>query len=369
MTQLILHIGSHKTGTTSIQKALCTHRGALAACGWSLFTVAPSGEDRPFGNANPWIVCDKDDMTQSYIHPDLSYALSRQRSNTLISSEFFSWISNPQMIQDFCQAIKDHFTDIKLIVYLRRQDLQAISHHQQGSKGTNVPASWFYGHSPRALPDHNDQLKCYLDYYQRMAIWADCLGDGAIHIRCYERDRFPEQDVVKDFFTFLQSSNIQIDASSETENVSRGFIQTKLGHLMNQVELSEQQRNVIGGQLEDCGKLMPSREEAKVFYHAYEESNQKLQQRFQCGSTASFFNDDFSMYTDLAEDLWDESKANDVIRKLLSAIKNMPLAEDDDIGLLLKQAGALAQDNPQAAFQLKKLALKLRPDLFVSKRL
>ncbi|CAA0123016.1 Uncharacterised protein [BD1-7 clade bacterium] len=369
MTQLILHIGSHKTGTTSIQKALFSHRATLAACGWHLFTSGPSGEDRPYGNANPWIICDEDDMTQSYIHPDLSHALCRHQGNMLISSEFFSWISSPQIIQDFCQTIRGHFTGIKLIVYLRRQDLQAISHHQQGSKGNNVPASWFYGHSPRALPDHSDQLNYYLDYYQRMSIWADCLGDASVHIRCYERDRFLEQDVVKDFFTFLQLSNIQIDVSSETENISRGFIQTKLGHLMNQVELSEQQRNMINGQLEDRGKLMPSREEAKVFYQAYEESNQKLQQRFQCGSAASFFNDDFSMYTDSAEDLWDESKANDAIHKLLSVIKNMPLAEDDDIGLLLKQADALAKDNPQAAFQLKKLALTLRPDRFVSKRL
>ena len=112
MKNLILHIGSHKTGTTSIQRALLEAEEPLKNCNYELFkTQNIKGNRSKSGNAWGWIDLGK---KKEYLDPLRNglggkvpnpkvlteYLFNSRQDNIIMSSEGFSWIFDDNEILD-----------------------------------------------------------------------------------------------------------------------------------------------------------------------------------------------------------------------------------------------------------------------------
>ncbi len=318
--KLFLHIGNHKTGTTSIQESLHRNRQYLAEQGYSASNRPPDGKLYDQTNANNWlsyneadhpedlscIIEDKDNFTRS---------LSSTNLNKIVSSENFSWITSLDELQQFKNSLDYYFDDISVIVYIRRQDQQAISFKQQIAKSQGLPSRLqFFGSDPVALPEYQKHHRRYLDYNIKIGYWADVFGDENIKIRVFDRKHLIEGDAVKDFCHVVGA---KLNYVVET-NLSRPFAAVKIGHLLNELSISNPKiRSDLTKALEFGEKMLPSREQAETYYSHFRDSNIALNTRFKITKLPSIFDEDFSSYPEHRTDLWDEDKANEAIKRIL----------------------------------------------------
>lgn len=357
---LYIHIGSHKTGTTALQHSLFKQRQQLIDNGITFFCQQPDKMPDK-GNSNAWISIEQAPSFNASIKAKLTDELKKLSGTVLVSSEFFSWVFTQESVAKFYHALSTHFTCIKVIVYLRRQDQQAISHHQEGSKSNTAPAHWFYGHSPTALPAQGKHLQHYLNYYGRLSMWADVFGDNNMIIKLYEKEHLKEADITCDFLHLLGLKN---HLSSDKANISNGFETTKVGHLMNQAELPLPHRKKIFATLNNSGKLLPSKQQAQSFYQLFKDSNAKLNQRFQINNNQYLFNDDFNNYPEHTSDQWSEQSASQAIINILNGVKNIPMIDNNEVSTILEAAALLQRTNPEKSLELFNIALKLKSDAF-----
>jgi len=348
--KLVLHIGCHKTGTTSIQAALFHNRKALEKQGYSLFYKSAKGIASQDGHPAFWTIPFDDPARGVFIRADLAKALSCLPGNVIMSQENFSWVVEKIELEKFRKNLSMHFNDIKIIAYIRRQDMQMVSHHQQASKNPNLIAAHLFGSRPRALPDDSDGVRLYLNYHERLSKWANVFGDENITLRIFDKNTLKDGDSVADF---SYVSGIKFPIIPERKNESNGFEVTKINHLMNQLSISMPLRNWINSYLDNSGKLMPSRTDAFQFYQQFKEGNKALNTRFNISSEPCIFSEDFSMYSEEAEDTWSEDSANTALLHLLNAFKAPRFVKHDDLLLAEKVALALKETNPSASEKIK----------------
>ena len=310
MKKLFLHIGSHKTATTAIQTALFARRDELKQHGLSVFVTPRSRTDKETSCANSWIDCPSADIRKgvgAYIRDlvGLKERLASLPGDVVLSAENFSWLFSKDEIDRLAEHVREIFEEVQIIVYLRRQDRQAISHHQEGAKLLAQAARAYYSGGGRALPSGRDHYDEYLDYHARLRLWGDAFGFDRVTVRLFEPARLKDGDPVVDFFECL---GVPVECKMERVNESYGFQRTKLGHLLGQYPRGS--LTTMLRELPDAGhKLLPSREDALAFYDRYRASNRELNDLFKLTSTESLFEDDFSFYPECAEDQWDEESS------------------------------------------------------------
>ena len=359
--KLIIHIGSHKTGTTSIQQSLFLNRNALERHGFTLFNRGPDGVDRPSGNALTWIKfrLSKQFRVQGKIHNGLVPALAAAGENVIVSAETFSWVFNPAYIKAFEAQLRKHFDEIIIVSYLRRQDLQAVSQYQQSSKPGAIVASRFYGAGCTALPLYQPHFNAYLDYHQRLGYWGDTFGDNNLLLRIFQGDQLKHSDVVEDFYDTI---GITREIDSGERNLSSGFERTKVGHLMSNTEYPVHLWKRVESHLDSSGKMLPARDEAEAFYQHFRASNENLRLRFFPDREQAVFSEDFAKYPQIATDRWTEDSANRAIGNLLNALEDITSIEVGDLNVLSDCALALEDHKPELAMELKNVRDRLTGD-------
>jgi hypothetical protein len=190
-------------------------------------------------------------------------------------------------------------------------------------------------------------------------MWGDVFGDQHIIIKVYDRNLLREGDVVADFFHVL---GIDSYRKARDRNVSVGFRDAKLGHLINGAELKGKQALVhaleAGGR--DQEKMLPARAEARAYYERFLESNRRLNARFGVSAAESLFEEDFSDYPEEPKDVWTEESANSALVQLLHAFE--ATRPERMIEELREIAIAVGDSRPDLAIRLLQLALKIRPE-------
>ena len=144
MKKALIHIGTEKTGTTSIQDFLHINRQALIQHGVAYLKSPGLTNHRKLP-----IFCMRDDRVDDYVielgivnkearmrwkrefkkelHDELD-CLSSKISSVIISSEHFhSRLCYESEVRALKEMLQKHFSEIRIIVYLRRQDKLAVS--------------------------------------------------------------------------------------------------------------------------------------------------------------------------------------------------------------------------------------------------
>lgn len=362
---LYLHIGCHKTGTTSIQHTLAENTEALAARGLTYFyRNRRTGENRA-PRLHSWLrPVDEESLVprgMGVAEPErLAQELAGCGGDVVVSSENFSFLFEEERIAELYAPLAAVFDDIRVICYLRRQDRHVVSHHQEGAKPFRKPEYDLFGYSPRAIPPWDPAHDLYLDYHRRLSRWAGVFGKESLALSVFDRALLRDGDVVSDFLHILGVTDFDRIAD---HNVSLGLPATKLGHLVKQPGTRRQQ--LLWGSVEqreqDALPMRPSRATARAYYERYAESNRRLEAEFRVTGTGALFDDDFSEYPDLPEDLWTEETANQAVRRLVEAFDALGLSElsADD---LRDAALAIGPTKPEVAVKLLRIAVTLRPD-------
>ncbi len=365
---LYLHIGSHKTGTTSIQNFLRDNTDLLFSRGFGYPVSA--------NNLNLGGVIGK--ATEGDGEVSMSGAMGRrknvlvdtitqQKTDTVIgSSEGFSYLHDADDLKEFAVMLSRHFATIKIITYLRRQDQLAVSHHQEGANPQNKPAAKLHGYSPTALPNTSDLQFRYMDYATRIGMWGDAFGDDNMNVRVYDRKVLKSGDSVADFLAIIGLGDLDPTILIE-KNVSMGFIQSKVGHILNEIIENQHAKSAVMSRLPRDGKLLPRRDDARRFVEPYLEGNRRLNQRFRINDVPDLFSDDFSAYPEEGNELWTEATANATIRACAEVIESLSAGNTSfSTAELTAAAKALATSNPEASKRFMTAALAIRPN---SKRL
>lgn len=290
MRRLILHIGSHKTGTSSLQMALIKAAKAGMLPGWRY----PSGQNR-----NPPVSFEGDRKA-------FSLSLRRKRldkmtqgdDDVILSSEGFFWLYRQPQIERLATMMRERFDDIRVVAYLRRQDTLALSHRKQVVLGR--PAMHFYGIDVAAMPTYRPYFARYFDYAAKLAMWEAAFGAGALTVRRFQKADLHQGDTVADFF-----HHMGLGTPPAVEDRNTAWTQ---GQIMAGLWLRDQ-----GGPLPDKLEpllaktangttLLPARAEAEAFLAHFEASNRHLAERYDPAGPAGYFDTDMSKYPETGND-------------------------------------------------------------------
>ena len=349
--KLIIHIGSHKTGSTSIQKAMFINKNRLLEKN-NFFCNNLYPDGRSAGS------CDRFEYHNKNNIKKLFFFLNQKKSNVIISTEGL-WYCNKDVALLYDELAKEKFDDIKIIAYIRRQEMFYISAKQSSVKFKSL--NRLVGHHFRSLPGSKNiptlALEGYLNYDKVVSIWGDIFGDENIIIRPFDKKQLYKNDVVSDFF---HSLGFELDIPSVSVNESYSWEKTKVGHLLNKMDLhiSSPTGKVIFNNLDNSGKMLPSKAQAKEFYEKYKESNLLLNERFKISKNPYIFDDDFSMYPDVANDTWDEEKANQAILNILKGVKEYSQIQEKKINNLTKQNESYKNKLEKVKKKLKEIESK-----------
>ncbi|UAL29324.1 hypothetical protein K8W59_16365 [Nocardioides rotundus] len=200
---LVVHLGTGKTGTTVIQQHLRANPGALASAG-ALFPASPGRFRhtrfgmylRPDGE-----LVRSDDWRRKPDRP--APAVFRRRVErqlraevaaaglpTLLLSDEALFSSSPAAMDRLREFADGWGRSLRLVVYLRRQDDHLASRYQQVVKAGGLQRldAW-------AAQDRSS----FYDYAGRLALWQERVGPDHLAVRPFERAQMRDGSIVTDF--------------------------------------------------------------------------------------------------------------------------------------------------------------------------
>jgi hypothetical protein len=201
--EVVLHIGSGKTGTTSVQGFLRRNRTSLAELGLLFPRTPGQGRHIALGLfAKPDVELDKMIAWRHLGHPSpaefrqefrqrLSEEIARSGLSRVLFSDEGLYGSSDETLRRLRAFTDEVARSVRLVVYLRRQDDHLSSRYQQVVKTGEV----------RRLSERVNQLnlsKTY-DYHARLRTWARLLEPTDFVVRPFEPDRFVEGSLYQDF--------------------------------------------------------------------------------------------------------------------------------------------------------------------------
>ncbi|PQO22099.1 hypothetical protein C2I36_14750 [Rhodobacteraceae bacterium WD3A24] len=311
MSELIIHIGSHKTGTSSIQQACLSAEEHLMHHGVALLRHGPAA------NALVRVQGRRADF-RPFIATGLADDLLRPRApRNLLSAECLFWLFEPEQLAPLADLARARFETVSVIAYLRRQDLLAVSHRKQVLHGAQ--AARFYGVRATPLPDNQPYLQRYFDYATKLAdLWGGAFGIENVHPAVYEAGRLRDGDVVEDF-----AARLGLDLSMRTpgrRNVALSGNRLLVGLKLAELGAPAELRKRIFRHLPEEGRFLPSRAEARAFLSAFEASNDRLNRLFATSARPLRFDDSFDMYPETTNTEWDNERAEQLVDAVMRGV-------------------------------------------------
>jgi hypothetical protein len=195
MMKLTLHIGTEKTGTTSLQVWLAENRSALRERGvvyptslgqfahrdLAIYAMNADNPDDGFRQRN-LSSPDAHRAFRASLRDDFAreYDANAGASHWLISSEHLhSRLPTVESVERVRQFFADRFEAIEILVHLRPQIDVAVSLASTAARvGLRIGPRWF---SERAPTDP------YFNYDDLVRRWEDVFGDGAVTLIPFKR--------------------------------------------------------------------------------------------------------------------------------------------------------------------------------------
>jgi hypothetical protein len=294
--KLYLHIGTHKTGTTALQRFMEHFREKIdrelglyypkTGCIWSghhQFAWSVGVKKEGYDS----------ELVLNKLVSDLKDELAT--SNTvLLSSEDFEWLSKVQA-QQLKDRLQEIFQQIKIVLYIRRQDsyVEAMYNQQVRDYTPRLSVSF----QEYITEKKYGVLACY-DYVER---WASVFGRENIIVRSFEKSQFLDNNIFKDFlysltgerdFTF---TNTTLPDNIAEANRALPVEAIELLRRINKFALTERQHQAIVRQLYELDKQGKFVKSSSFFFDSqrlefitkYKQQTQKLE-KFYCNDRIFF---------------------------------------------------------------------------------
>ena len=294
MKTLYIHIGTPKTGTTSIQNFCGLNRELLKEKG-ILYPLMPYHYERKNVNRNGFFLngvikengVRKQEKEQEVFESQLDYIVECFNDNdTILLSDETIWWATAMRKKDLWKnlqeiAEKNNF-QIKIIVYLRRQDQYMLSRYNQQIKTDYIASTKRF---EDYFKDMNGRFKRVMDYYGRISDIAKYIPKENIFVKRFDRNFFYKGDLNSDFLHIL---GIEVDDTftklEEEANTGISVQSAEIKRVLNLKKTkSLSKNNKLIGVLKECEDVLPedntalmSTAEIKNFMEQFLEGNQKI---------------------------------------------------------------------------------------------
>lgn len=297
----IVHIGTEKTGTTSIQNFLYQNRKKLRKSGFHFLQCAghknnralPAyclNDSRPddfFRDLGLTALEDRIRYKEQFIkefEKELA-TLPKHTQAVVISSEHFhSRIRTEEEMDNVYKLLSAYFDDIEIVCYLRDQVSTCTSYYSTALKSGN-PSS-FSEFIERCKPGNY-----YFNYLDVLANWERCFGFDALTVALFSRQHFVNNDLLDDFTSKLSPDLVgRLDKNVDVENESLTPVGQALARAVNvafpvrstRVELEplrNQCREYINSHHKGKGRQLTPRSQQEI-HEAFREVNELLRIKF-----------------------------------------------------------------------------------------
>lgn len=290
--RLFIHIGSHKTGTTTLQVALRKAQSERRLGPWTY--VHPDSA----ASFNSLVhVGGRGARMRARIKLELLDRLLPATGDCVISTEMLFWVDDPAQIQALADHLRPRFDEIRVIAYLRRQDALALSHRKQVLMGAT--ACNFYGVQLKAMPDYQPHMQRYFDYAAKLGHWQAAFGSDSLIVRRFQPKDLVGGDTVMDFWQILGLSDVPTvrranEAWSRSQILAGLWLRARNHHRDTFVPTLLKIR--------DPEALRPARAEATAFLANFAAANAALKQTYDPDGPVGFFDADMTRYPEIGND-------------------------------------------------------------------
>lgn len=274
---IVFHIGTHKTGTTALQNFLTVNKKKFIERGWYYPTeeddnlsIVSGEQNLYFGNAR----CLYFEKTREAIFDEI--VKYTEHYNVILSYEGI-WEFSDERLKKFFSTILERYSNIKILVYLRRQDEYIESLYNQNVKGLRG-----YSKSLSEYSKEPDLLSRFFDYLKKLELLEKLVGNKLI-VRRYVKDTISD---------FLSVIGVELD-DVETPpfdkiNLSLGSALLEIKRIMNGASQTLLQyatqiksinlNNIAAGHMDYYKTMSP--EMRKNILKKYEADNEEIVRRY-----------------------------------------------------------------------------------------
>jgi hypothetical protein len=320
---LYIHIGTEKTGSTTIQECLYKNREILYKN--EIYYLNSPGK---IDSRNIATYCMDDAVIDDHVI-QLGIKDTAGRNNwkkeflkelktnldnlppsitkVVVSSEHLhSRLHNISNIELLKSIFSPYFDVIKIIVYLRRQDLVAVSLYSTACKAGEYRSEVF--------PQQSIHSEQYFKYEELINMWSRVFGKDNILARVFEKKYFFNNNLVDDFFheisvdhkklNLVIPENLNVSVTGTTQLVLSKF--NKYFPAYNKQDYYLFNNGVKSLLIYELERLklkdldLPNRSDSIAFYNIYKSSNDRLAEEI--FNRRSLFNEDFSKYPEIQDD-------------------------------------------------------------------
>jgi hypothetical protein len=308
----VLHIGTEKTGSTSLQEFLVRNEPAFLARGFAYPASAGRPETRHIATI-AYHAERQDDATRELglatsdqrrawqetmkaaIDAELARLPQRAQSVIFSSEHLHSRLGMREEVAALKAFLDRHFAEYSVIVYLRRQDRVAASLHSTGLRVGLAGANMLPILRPESVPP-------YYDYATLLERWSAVFGRSAILPRRLSKDAHGVTDVVADFLSLLGIAERDAFAAVGRRNAAFDRLGIEYLSVVNALRPAPRtplQKAARGLLMEHLSRRMgapglPLRGEAEAFQARFAESNRAVARDW--FGREHLFDDDFSEY-------------------------------------------------------------------------
>lgn len=294
MKTLYIHIGTPKTGTTSIQNFCGLNREKLKEQG-VLYPIMNYHYERKSVNRNGYFLTGtiKENGTRNkekekqVFNNELQYIVDcfKDYDTILLSDESIWWATSTRrkgLWKDLKKHSEQHNYQIKVIVYLRRQDQFMMSRYNQKLKTDFIASTQSFD---EYFADMNGRFKCVMDYRERIDNIAKSISKENVIVKRFDRNYFYNGDLNQDFLHIL---GVKVDDSfqqlNETANTGISVQSGEIKRVLNRLKpITMADNNKLIKILKECEEVLPesntslmSTDEVKDFMEQFVDSNESI---------------------------------------------------------------------------------------------
>ncbi|MAU59562.1 MAG: hypothetical protein CMI62_02400 [Parvibaculum sp.] len=329
----ILHVGVTKTGTTTIQKFLRDNRDALSRQG---FFVPASVMSRRATSAQhiglagigaarggdllraAWsvrnVIGKRPDIASEIRQLEEDFASEVRAASAhrtaLLSSEALASL-NLREAGELRSLLSGLFGKITVLVYLRRQDLHAVSRFSSALRIAS-PDRELFAHPMPERDRFDDTLRSF----------SGSFGKENMKVRLFEPARLEGGDALSDFRHVCgiepDPAFVIPERQNEKLNAKQLAFLNRIQHASGNAPFPRKRMEEILECLKCDTYFMPARAEAEAFFRQFDEVNAWIAREF-LGRDGPLFDEDFSMYPEAAS-LDDFLDVDDMARVLVKEL-------------------------------------------------
>jgi hypothetical protein len=297
----IVHIGTEKTGTTSIQEFLYQNRKRFKTAGFHFIQSAGEqnnrilpayciDDEKPddfFRDKGLQTLEQRIEFKREFIKEFEGeiHSLSGNIHTVIISSEHFhSRIRTEREMDNVYRLLSTYFSEFKIICYLREQATTCTSGYSTNMKTGGVES--FDTYLQRCNPNNY-----FFNYYDMLGNWERCFGFGALDVSLFAQDRFLNGDLLDDFTAKIDPALLgKLTKPIRAENESLKPIGQALARAINITfpmrtgrpeahELRDRCKKVIIESFTGKGQ-QPRPGVRRKIYGSFIESNERVRQKY-----------------------------------------------------------------------------------------